>query len=77
MSQKGRNPEVVKQTAFIQAERLQLLMYISEPQTHKFYSFLQAVPVPRLMLLGCVSTYVCLMCEYVFNIGLWNYFPPY
>jgi len=39
MSQKGRNPEVVKQTAFIQAEYLQLLMYINEPQTHKFSSF--------------------------------------
>lgn len=39
-SQKERNPEVVKQTAFIQAEHLQLLMYINENQTHKFYSFM-------------------------------------
>lgn len=65
MSQKGRNPEVVKQTAFIQAEHLQFLMCINEPQTHKFYSFMLAVTGPRLLLLGCVSTYVYLMCACV------------
>lgn len=32
--------------------------------------FLPVNRAPRMMLLGCVSTYACLMCGYVFNMCL-------
>lgn len=42
MSPKCRNPEAGRQTAFTQAERLQLLMCINATPTHKLYSFTSA-----------------------------------